>query len=147
MRADYSELCYFWGVNTYPYIDLNYQNQTDNIVLDYDQANKNRANIFKEGNKFIEVSPALNIDVKTGIKVLSQSADYAFNPYISKSLSYFIKRYDIPILSIPYVLKKQSNLEKYKKKLEYEQQILSDFYEVPNINGRISIEDIIYNMR
>lgn len=189
MRADYSELCYFWGVNTYPYIDLNYQNQTDNIVLDYDQANKNIANIFKEGNKFIEVSPALNIDVKTGIKVLSQSADYAFdvyeacliyqqtgsklevlihfyeeaisdivfyfglkgtvkglalgellsvapreiskkavivsglflaadyalNPYISKSLSDFIKRYDIPILSIPYVLKKQSNLEKYKK--------------------------------
>ena len=44
MRADYSELCYFWGVNTYPYIDLNYQNQTDNIVLDYDQVNKNIAN-------------------------------------------------------------------------------------------------------
>lgn len=221
MRADYSELCYFWGVNTYPYIDLNYQNQTDNIVLDYDQVNKNIANISKEVNKFIEVSPTLNIDVKTEIKVLSQAADYAFdvydacliyqqtgsklevlihfyeeaisdivfyfglkgtvkglalgeflsaapraiskkaviisgiflaadytlNPYISKSFIDFIKRNNIFIFNIPYLLQTQSNLEKYKKKMAYEQQVLSDFHGVPNMNGRISIEDIFFNMR
>lgn len=221
MRADYSELCYFWGVNTYPYIDLNYQNQTDNIVLDYDQVNKNIANISKEVNKFIEVSPTLNIDVKTEIKVLSQAADYAFdvydacliyqqtgsklevlihfyeeaisdivfyfglkgtvkglalgeflsaapraiskkaviisgiflaadytlNPYISKSFIDFIKRNNIFIFNIPYLLQTQSNLEKYKKKIAYEQQVLSDFHGVPNMNGKISIEDIFFNMR
>ncbi len=221
MRADYSELCYFWGVNTYPYIDLNYQNQTDNIVLDYDQVNKNIANISKEVNKFIEVSPTLNIDVKTNIKVLSQAvgyafdvydacliyqqtgsklavlihfyeeaisdvvfyfglkgtvkglvlgeflsaaprsiskkaviisgiflaADYTLNPYISKSFIDFIKRNNIFIFNIPYLLQTQSNLEKYKKKIAYEQQVLSDFHGVPNMNGRISIEDIFFNMR
>lgn len=221
MRADYSELGYFWGVNTYPYIDLNYQNQTDNIVLDYDQVNKNIANISKEVNKFIEVSPTLNIDVKTEIKVLSQAADYAFdvydacliyqqtgsklevlihfyeeaisdivfyfglkgtvkglalgeflsaapraiskkaviisgiflaadytlNPYISKGFIDFIKRNNIFIFNIPYLLQTQSNLEKYKKKMAFEQQVLSDFHGVPNMNGKISIEDIFFNMR
>lgn len=220
MRADYSELGYFWGTNSYPYIDLNYQNQTDNIVLDYDQVNKDIANISKEVNKFIEVSPTLNIDVKTEIKVLSQAADYAFNvydacliyqqtgsklevlihfyeeaisdivfyfglkgtvkglalgeflsagpraiskkaviisgiflaadytlnPYISKSFIDFIKRNNIFIFNIPYLLQTQSNLEKYKKKIAYEQQVLSDFHGVPNMNGKISIEDIFFNM-
>ncbi len=34
------------------------------------QVNKDIANISKEVNKFIEVSPTLNNDVKTEIKVL-----------------------------------------------------------------------------
>lgn len=49
------------------------------------------------------------------LSFMTKISNYALNPYISKSLSDFIKRYDIPILNIPYVLKKQSNLEKYKK--------------------------------
>lgn len=220
MRADYSELSYFWGANSYPYIDLNYQNQADNTTLDYNQVQKNIVNISKEGNKFIEISTALNIDVKTEIKVLSKAADYplnvyeacliyqqtgsklevvihfyeeaisdiifyfglkgtvkglvlgellsaaprsiskkavyisgiflaadyALNPYISKSLSDFIKQYDIPILNIPYIMQKQLTTAKYKKEIEDEQQKLLDAYGIPNMNGRISLEDVIYNM-
>ncbi len=224
MRADYSELCYFWGTNSYPYIDLNYisnDKQYSNENINTQEINQLITPLSDAFTKFIEVSPTLNIDVKTEIKVLSQAADYAFdvydacliyqqtgsklavlihfyeeaisdvvfyfglkgtvkglvlgeflsaaprsiskkaviisgiflaadytlNPYISKSFIDFIKRNNIFIFNIPYLLQTQSNLEKYKKKIAYEQQVLSDFHGVPNMNGKISIEDIFFNMR
>lgn len=225
MRADYSELSYFWGANSYPYIDLNYisndrqySNENNDInAREINQFIKSTSNAFTNA---IEISTALNIDVKTEIKVLSKAADYslnvyeacliykqtgsklevvihfyeeaisdiifyfglkgtvkglvlgellsaaprsiskkavlisgiflaadyALNPYISKSLSDFIKQYDIPILNIPYIMQKQLTTAKYKKEIEDEQQKLLDAYGIPNMNGRISLEDVIYNM-
>lgn len=227
MRADYSELGYFWGTNSYPYIDLNYisndkQYSNEDNDIDAQEINQFIKSTSDAFTKMTEVSPTLNIDViTTKIKVLSQSADYAFdvydaclvyqqtgsklevlihfyeeaisdivfyfglkgtvkglalgeflsaapraiskkaviisgiflaadhtlNPYISKGFIDFIKRNNIFIFNIPYLLQTQSNLEKYKKKMAYEQQVLSDFHGVPNMNGKISIEDIFFNMR
>lgn len=121
MRADYSELCYFWGTNSYPYIDLNYINNNEkysNENINTQEINQFIKSTSDAFTKMTEVSPTLNIDVKTKIKVLSKAADYALNPYISKSLSDFIKQNNIFIFNIPYLLQKQSNLEKYKKKAE-----------------------------
>lgn len=90
MCADYSELCYFWGVNTYPYIDLNYINNSEkysNENINTQAINQIITPLHDAFTKMVEVSPTLNIDVKTEIKVLSQSADYAFNPCILDNIN------------------------------------------------------------
>lgn len=93
MRADYSELGYFWGTNSYPYIDLNYisndkQYSNEDNDIDAQEINQFIKSTSDAFTKMTEVSLTLNIDViKTKIKVLSQAADYAFNPCILDNIN------------------------------------------------------------
>lgn len=79
MRADFSELAMFFDTNPYPYIDLDYQNKTDNFASEYVQTTKNIANVAKSGNKFIEIVQAVSFEVRKEIQVIFQAADKYFS--------------------------------------------------------------------
>ncbi len=81
MNVDYSELGNFFMNNMYPYVDVNRYNANNEDIKNKGILCDVGEQVTDAASKNIATSEALNIPVKTEIKVLSHAGDRAFSVY------------------------------------------------------------------